>query len=35
MDTTLVVLTVLITFGELAVRRILFALKTILKSASR
>jgi hypothetical protein len=35
MDPTLVMLTMLMTFGGLFVRRILFALKTILKSVSR
>ena len=35
METTLVVLTVLMTFGDLIVRRILFAVRMILKSVSR
>lgn len=35
METALVVLTVLMTFGDMILRRILFAIKTILKAASR
>jgi hypothetical protein len=35
MDPTLVMFTMLMTFGGLLVRRILFALKTILKLVSR
>ena len=35
MDPTLMMLTLIMTFGGLVVRRILFALKMILKSISR